>query len=383
MTQTAIPAKAPGRIKLFFAKQALKGVSKSAIIAVTGSLGKSTTGYILEQILKQRSKVGWLDEVSEIGDLTSRIWKLKRPLDRLVVEYDWRSDLQVNLYHQLFAPETVVVTNLSTPKGEFSADVEQVFPHYQELVSNVPNQGQIFLNYDDLNVRRLAKHASVPVSFFGLDSEHCHVWASNIRLEQFQTYYELNYGVERVEVRSPFLGQHQLYSQLAAASVAINLGIPLTTVKKVIEQLLPLDGHLQPIQGINGSVVIDDSNELWLDSLEAALETINQISAKRRLVVLTGLTASGPVVDRLHIEMAQKLYKDKIDLVFLIGDRAKPISEELHKLGMPNDRIVEVPLSELSTRLANTLGKGDVVLFKGEPEYQLGETVKRVAKARG
>jgi len=105
------------------------------------------------------------------------------------------------------------------------------------------------------------------------------------------------------------------------------------------------------------------------------------VPARRRVLVLGEMRELGQYSEKLHRQIAQRIYKEKLDLIFLGQGDAQIIADELRSLGFWEERMESnLQNSELVTKLLKTLGKGDVCLIKGSKAVRLDEVVKRIAK---
>lgn len=377
------PAKKPfHKARFFLAKQYAKTLDKKAFIGITGSVGKTTTAKALELVLSQKfSTIATSSDLDPILNIPMTILKKTPKNEKVVLEMGIEYPGEMEYYLSFIRPATAIVTRISIAHSEFLGSLEQIAQEKGALVRQLPNDGTAILNWDDPLVRQLSEKTEAQVVYFGLDSKNCHVWASNIRIHNFHTKFELNYGVERVEVSSKLLGKHQVYPMLAAAAAGINEGLSLLEVKKGLEKITGPEHRLQVVSGFNDSVLLDDTYNSSPAAVEEALETLNELTARRRIVVLGEMRELGKFSENAHREIARKMYKDKIDLVILGSGDARFIEEELLNLGFIPER-VESGLSnpQIVAKLLKILAKGDVVLVKASRLIRMDEIVKKLAK---
>ncbi len=377
-------------IKLYMAKQYAKMVPSSKIIAVTGTLGKSTAVSLLYSILTPRMVLPKVENpalqnsVENFLSLADRVFKVSPKIQKAILELDPKTPSEVDNLREFIKFQTLAITHFSELKETFPDESEKVAAAYEELIRLLDNNGNLILNWEDASVRRFGdKFSGSNIIFFGLDSKNCHVWASNLRIENYQTLFELNYGVERVEVRSNLLGFHQVIPILTASAIAINLGFSLISIKKGIEKLESLEGRMEVVTGINNSIIIDDTYDGETKAFSEALETLNLIPARRRIVVLGEMSADYKTSEKVHTLIAREIYSNKIDLVLLGGGQTKFIEAELNKLGFIPERMLSgLQNPAIVANLIKILGKGDVVLIKGHPNLRFSEIVKKVSKAK-
>lgn len=377
-------------VKFYLAKQYSKMIPSSKIIAITGTLGKSTAVTVLNSILSSKMTLPKTDQpslqtsVENFLSLADRVFKISPKIEKAILEVDPKTPNEVDNLKEFIKFQTLAITHFSELKDTFPEESEKVAASYEELIKMLDKSGTLVLNWEDSAVRRFAdKFSGSNVIFFGFDEKNCHVWASNMRIGNFQTIYELNYGVERVEVRSNLLGYHQIIPTLAAAAIAINMGFSLISVKKGIEKLDSMEGRMDVVPGLNNSIIIDDTYDGEIKAFSEALKTANLIPARRRIVVLGEMSADYNTSERAHTLIAREIYSNKIDLVLLGSGQTKYIEAELLKLGFIPERMLSTLQNPaIVANLIKILGKGDVVLIKGHPNLRFSEIVKKVSKAK-
>ncbi len=369
-------------LRIYAAKQYAKLYPRETFVGVTGSVGKTACVQAVTAVLSQKySTLSTRNNLDPVLNVPSTLLALKPFVKRVVFELGVRMPGEMDFYLSLFKPKMAVVTNVGFAHNEFLGNLDQITNEKGKLIENLPENGLAVLNWDDANSRKLAAKCKGRVVYFGTDPANCLVWAQNIRIEGFKTIFELNVGVERVQVNYQLLGRHQVYSALAAATLGVLEKIPLTRIKIALESLPYFEHRLQPVAGPNASVILDDTENCSPSAVEAAIDTLMQIPARRRIVVLGEMRELGAYSDNLHRQVAQKIYKEKADLVFLGQGQAEIIADELKSLGFWEERVsANLQNGQLVGKLLKTLEKGDVCLIKGSRATRLDEVVKRIAK---
>lgn len=353
-------------------------------VGVTGTVGKTTTVSAVKLVLSQKFKVlstsPNLDPILNIPLTLLRVQpKFKKVLLEMGVEYPGEMDL----YLSLVRPASAIVTSVALQHSEFLGDKISIASEKSKLVRQLPAGGFAILNYDDLMVRKMADETLAEVIFFGTDAKNCHVWASNIKILDLKTTFELNYGVERVQIEYPLLGAHQIYPALAAAAIGLSENLSLTAIKRALEEMNPEEHRLNALDGHGGSLILDDTYNGSPISVEAALDTLENITARRRIVCLGETKELGEFSEISHRKIARIIYKNRVDLVLLGTGDASYIADELIRLGFPPDRMeYNLTNNDMVRRLLKILGKGDVCLVKGSRSLRLDEVVERIVKKR-
>lgn len=376
--------------RFFLARQYAKLIPKSKFIGITGSVGKTTTASACKAVLSEKYPTisttdndPSLTNLDPIFSLPMTILKVRSKIKKVILEMGIEYPGEMDLYLSLVRPATAIISRIFYAHSQFLGDVEEIVKEKGKLVEQLPKSGVAILNYDDPYARKLSEKTQAEVVFYGKDQENCHVWAGNLRIDDLSTVFELNYNVERVEVRSKLLGFHQMYSLLAAAALGISEGIPLINIKKALEKLEPAPHRLQVVLGYNGSIILDDTYNSSPAAVEEALETLNHIKARRRIAVLGEMRELGEFSERLHRDIARKIYKEKVDLVLLGGGDAQCIADELIHLGFIPERLhAGLSNSQIVSKLLKLVSRGDVVLVKASKDVRFSEIVQRISKKR-
>ncbi len=377
------PLKKPLHIlRIFAAKNLVKVYPRSMFIGITGSVGKTSTAICCQAVLSEKintiSTRGNLDPVFNIPMTILRITpKVKRVIFEMGIEYKG----EMELYLQIVRPATAVYTRVFYAHSQFLGGVEDILDQKGKLVEQLPKNGLAILNWDDINTRKLADRTQAEIIFYGTDPKKCHLWAGNIRIENYQTKFELNYGVERVEVSLPLLGKHWVTSALAASALGVKNGLSLVNIKKGLEKIIAAPHRLAVKEGLGDWVVIDDTYNSSPVAVEEAVNLLNDLPARRRIIVLGEMRELGEYSERLHRATAQKIFKEKVDLVILSGGDTRFLADELLKLGFPQEKLdINLSNSQIVTKILQVARKGDLVLVKASRAVKLDEVVERITK---
>lgn len=327
---------------------------QSNFIGVTGDWGRIEIINACKKVLSEKYRVAIAKP--------NNILKLHPRINKVILEIDG--------FDNFITPTLLIINNLYSQNKEII-----------KLVSDLPENALLILNYDDINTRKLSENTKARVIFYGSDSENCSVWFNNAKIENFYTSFEINYGVERVKVESFILGEYQIYPILAAFCLGLSEGLSLVSISNLLRKIEPIEHRLQPIQGFNNSVIIDDTFSGDPLLIEQALDTLMKISARRHILVLGELKDLGDESEKVHRKLAQKIFREKIDLVFLGIGESEIVYDELKRLGFLSERIeTNLQNPQIAARLLKVLTKGDICLISGGMTSRFDEIVSRVGK---
>lgn len=368
------------RIEL--AKQYAKLFPRALYVGITGSVGKTTTTQACKAVLSTKyACLSTTENLDPFFNIPITILKIRRSTKKVILEMGIEFLGDMDFYMSVVHPATAIITRIYYAHSEFLGGVEDILQEKGKVVQQLPENGFAILNWDCPYTRTLKDKTVAQVIFYGFDPNHCDVWASDVKLKNGKTFFEINYGVERIEVSMHLLGRHLVYPALAAAALGISCGLSLMNVKKGLEVLLPAPHRLQMLEGLNGSYILDDTYNSSPAALEGALDVLGEIEAKRRIAVLGEMKELGVFSEKLHRQIAQKIVRSKIDYVILGTGDACFIGDELIKLGFSADRLeVNLSNSQMVNQILKIAGKDDIVLVKASHSVRLDEVVKRISK---
>jgi UDP-N-acetylmuramoyl-tripeptide--D-alanyl-D-alanine ligase len=358
------------------------------VIAVTGSVGKTSTKLAIAQVLKQKYKVlahpGNFN--SEIGlplaifeldvpeTLTNPVdWarvlhkidqRLQQPFgyEVLVLEMGADQPGEIKKFMKYIKPDIGIVTAIAPAHLEGFGSIEAVA---EEKMSLAQNSRAVLLNAEDERVMLEAKRLSQPVQTYGVDAGGVR-WEGVTRSAKLGLNGRLQLHNGDITVKTQLLGKHSLSALAAAGAVGEEMGLEPEEIRAGLEAVRPVAGRMQVLAGADGSTVIDDTYNASPRSVMAALETLAELPG-RRVAVLGSMNELGSSSAREHRAVGKRVAEAKIDLLVTIGEEAnKYLVAGAVEAGMAENAIHAFESPYAAGEFVRTLLKsGDVVLAKG------------------
>ncbi len=347
------------------------------VVAVTGSVGKTSTKEAIASVLAQRYQVvrsrgSFNTDVGVALDLLS----IDPDTDVVVLEFGEAYRLgEVRELCALAEPRIGVVTNVSHSHLARMGSLERIMDSIAELPESLPEDGVAILNGDDFRVRLMAERTRARILYYGLAPD-CPIRAEEIESRGLDgiAFDLVAYG-ERNRVRLPLLGQHSVHHALAAIAVGYEFGMTL-------DEMLPgfrdprVQVRLLTVPGVNGATLLDDTYNASPASCMAALSLLQEIPAQRRIAVFGDMYELGWYEEEGH-RMVGRRAAAVVDRLFTLGPRARWIAEEAVTAGLAPDRVFATEdRRELIDVLRETLRRGDFVLVKGARGMRMEEIVE-------
>ncbi len=181
-------------------------------------------------------------------------------------------------------------------------------------------------------------------------------------------------GARRAQIS--LLGRHQVYAALAAIAVGLARGIDIDTILAQLAAMSPVRGRLNPLPGLRGSLILDDSYSSSPAAAEAALETLDALEGRRKIAVMGDMVELGDFEAAGHEQVGRRAART-VDLLITRGNRARRIGEAARDAGLPADRVLATYTAEDAARAALAdLGPGDIILVKGSLSTRMEQVVR-------
>lgn len=383
------PVAAPEGVAMFVVSDTLNALQSLAanwrarhetkVIAVTGSVGKTTAKELIASVLSRRYRTlkSEANLNTEIG-IPLTLLNLRSEHQRAVLEFGMYQPGDIALLARIGKPSVGVVTNVSYVHLERVRSFGRIIAGKAELVEALPADGLAVLNGDDVNVAAMTRRTRARALLFGL-SEQSDVRASNVvgrGLDGFS--FRLHVAGSEIDISCPLPGKHHVYPALAAATVALEDGLTLTEVADALREAR-LDLRLTVRPGPNGSTIIDDSYNASPASMIAALDLLAETKAKRRVAVLGHMRELGAAETEGH-ELVARHAATTCDVLIVSGEDARVLANTAKAAGHPDVRLIETP-EETSETLRRELREGDVCLIKASRAVGLESVVEAVVGA--
>ncbi len=336
------------------------------VVAITGSVGKSTTKELVAEVLGQRYRTlknpGNLN--NEIG-LPLTLLRLSEGHQVAVLEMGFYVLGEITFLCDLSLPQVGVITNVGTVHAERAGSQEAIAQGKGELVEALPPapEGVAILNRDDPWVRDMAKRTQARVFYYGLDPES-DLWADEIQgLGLDGIRFRLHYQNEVLHVRVPLIGRHSVHTALRAAAVGLVMGLTwdeiLTGMRYGHTQL-----RLVAVRTASGALLLDDTYNASPESTLAALNLLDELEG-RKVAVLGDMLELGPYEQMGH-ELVGKRAAEVVEELITIGNLGKLIAASATVSGLAQTAVHELVDAQAAIEYLKThLGAEDIVLVKG------------------
>ena len=350
--------------------------SRARIIAVTGSVGKTSTKEMLRKVLSDAGPTHASDKsYNNHWGVPLTLARLPESARYAVFEIGMNHAGEITALVDMVRPHVAIVTTVAPVHLEHFANVEEIAQAKAEIFSGIVKGGVAILNRDIETFPLLETAAKAsPAGYaltFGADP------AADASLVEFNAAEDFSRVSARVlgqdvTFRLGAPGRHMAINALAVVLAARAVGLDFRTIADSLASVAPAQGRgaretlwLDGDDPLSRFLLIDESYNANPASMRAAIDLLGAAQptgAGRRIAVLGDMLELGPTGPQLHAALKDDLLRNGVDLVFTAG----PLSRHLYEALPPEKRGAWTEAAAaLQAPVAAALRAGDVVMVKG------------------
>jgi UDP-N-acetylmuramoyl-tripeptide--D-alanyl-D-alanine ligase len=396
---------------------------KPKIIAVTGSVGKTSTKDAVYAVLSNISHVrkseksfnseiglpltilgipnGWNNIFVWLSNILKGFWLFITPFNFqypkwLVLEVGIGKPGDMKNTASWLKTDVVIMTAIGdTPSHvEFFHSHKHLVEEKSLLIKTLKKDGILILNADDqmiLDMKEKSKHLTIKYGF----KEDVEVRGSGDTIfynkenePEGLAHRAMPEGIIfRVDVGGSSLpvviekvfGRNHVYATLSALALSFGLKFNMLTAVNSLKDYDIAPGRMRIHKGINNSLIIDDTYNSSPFACEYALKTLGEIKGSdRKIAILGDMLELGKHTNEAHKNIG-KIAKENADILFVVGPRAEKIKEGAIEAGMKKKNIIQFLNSHEAGNFVKTFVKeNDIVLVKGSQGMRMERVVGEI-----
>lgn len=362
--------------------------TKAKIVAITGSVGKSSTKEAVTTVLKEKYRVranygslnnelglplailgernassllGWLWKVVKIS---FRTFVFDPKVEVMVLECGIDKPGDMDTILDLITPDITIITTVEEAHMQNFANHESLVHEKWKLAFGTKESGTVIANLDNPPTHSQMAHLKGRLITFGFNQKADYS-AQDIQYNQKGTNYTLAAENEERMITVPTIGKVQAYITLPAIITGRILAESWSEIATGLEQLTPLPGRLSVLEGIKGCYLLESSYNASPSSMKAAIEVLKNIPGKRHIAIVGDMRELGSLAPEAHLEMLTILAKE-CDIVCTFGPNYEAALTHL-----PAHTKAHAAFHHFQSReaivdfITPKLQKDDIILIKG------------------
>lgn len=349
------------------------------VIAITGSVGKTSTKDIVANVVSQKYRT-----LKTIGNNNNNIglpFTILRMQEEeaMVLEMGMNHFGEISLLTSIAKPTICIITNIGTSHIGNLGSRENILKAKLEILEGNQSQTVIINNDNDLLHKWYEENKNkIDIKTYGI-KEKSDLNANHIVLNELSSEFNCNLDGEDEKIIVPVGGEHFILNSLCAAMVGKILKINSEKIVKGIEEFELTKKRMDITELENGVKIINDAYNASLESMSASLKVLSEFKQNRKIAVLGDMLELGEYSQKLHENVGEEVYQNKIDILMCSGKNAKYIAKRAKELGMSEENIYYFETKEeIINKLKEVSKKGDVILLKASNGMKFFDIAEKI-----
>lgn len=355
----------------YFIKMAQKKLDRMpelTVIAITGSYGKTSTKFMIRDLLSERFSV--CSTPSSYNTPMGICKVINNDLEAhhqlLVLEMGARYEGNIDELCDIVEPDISVITNVGLAHLETFGSQDAIARTKSTLVERTKPNGKTVLNVDDERVAAMANlRNDLDIIRTGLDQGD--IRASGIEYSPKGMQFTVSIDEQSQSFKMKLLGAHNVQNMLLAIGVAKSQGMRLTTMAMAASRMEPVEHRLELKQQGELTIINDAFNSNPVGA-KNAVEILAQFNSGRRIIITPGMIELGDIQEEKNHAFGQQIGQAHLDLVILVGpEQTEAIRQGLATTNFDSAKIKTVSSLHEANRLMQDFSRpGDVVLYEND-----------------
>ena len=354
-----------------------RNAQRFKVIAITGSVGKTTARQIIHHVLSSRFKTHQSPKNynNQIG-LPLTLLAAPPDTEIVVAELGTNKVGEISYLAKIASPDIALITNIYPAHLEGFGSIEEIAKEKISIAEGLKAAGMLIINTDFPLLKNFCDERKISPLTFGL-SVPAQIRAENIVCSGLKS----SFTIEGTAVELPLAGQANIVNALAAWAVCRQFNIKIEDFARALRTVKPADMRAQILQ-IGTLTVINDCYNANPASMVNALQMLSALNTdgSRRPVFICGdMNELGKEAEILHQQLGKQIAQSNIQLLITVGPLTKITAQTAKQIANHNIQIICVPDSHIACNiLKNFIKDSDIVLVKGSRAARLEITIEKL-----
>ena len=356
-----------------------KNKFKIPFIAVTGSVGKTTTRDMVYSTISAK-----YNSLKNVGNLNNQfgvpltLFNLNKEHECAVIEMGMSGFNEIEYLANIVNPQIGIISNIGYSHVEHLGSRDGIFKAKMEIATNFDENSLLIVNGDDDCLKTLkTKDLVYKLRTFGFDKDN-DIYCESYEMDEESINFVADINGTNEEFFIPTVGKHNIYNAMAAILVGLNLNMTIEEIKDGLKNFQCTKNRLDIIKK-DKLTIIDSVYNASIDSMSAALNILGRYE-NRRVAILGDMFEMGEFAEFGHRQVG-KAALGNIDIMIAIGKDSEFIVKELKENNMNENNLYHFETKEEAIEnLDNIIKDDDVILVKASRGMNLEKVVEYLNK---
>lgn len=354
------------------AKKIITSHNSLLIIGITGSYGKTSTKFILNELFKSNyNTLMTPGSFNTLLGVTRVIREMLKPIHEVfIVEMGAKQRGDIAEICNLVSPNIAVITKIGEQHLETFGTIENIKKTKFELYDHLDKAGTAFINIDDEIIRNHSNEITRETISYSVSNLEANFYLKNISYdaEQAKTTFDLcTSNNTTLKLETKLLGKHNITNILTAVSIAFENKIPPKHIQQVIKGLKPVPHRLEIKRTNTDYIIIDNAFSSNPESAKVSLQVLHEFNGNNKILITPGMIELGEKEKEENRKFGLNASKT-CDHILIIGENpGRLIFDAVINSGFSkNNCKIFKTLSDAHDYLLSIVQTNDVVLYEND-----------------
>ena len=342
------------------------------VVAITGSVGKTSTKDVISEVMSQKYKVQKTqgNQNNRLG-VPLTIMGLKNH-EALIIEMGMNHFGEMRELTKIAKPTMCVISNIGTSHIGNLGSRENILKAKLEILEGM-EEGKVIINNDnDLLHKWNLKDKKYKKITFGINEESDYT-AKSVQMKEDGNTFTVKIGTKNYKFFTNKPGEPFVLNALSAIAVGREYGVQIENIQKALRKAEITKNRME-IEKKNDILIIKDYYNASFESIKPSLEYLANLEGGRKIAVLGDIKEVGEFSKERHEKVGAEVAKNKIDILITVGIEAKQIANSSIRNGMKKKDVYSYKTNLQATKTLNKIAcQGDKILLKASNSMKFGE----------
>ncbi len=356
------------------------------LIAITGSVGKTSTKDILASILSKKGDTfSSKENLNNLIGVPLNILSMEEFHRYSVIEMGMNRPGEIKRLTEICAPNIGVITNVGPAHVEGLGSVRNVILAKLELVETIGEDSITFIDGDNKDLLRYVKRYNKPLINVCQKKTNDYVYDIKLSEKGAKISVLVKKEGQLYDFWFHLMAKPYLLNASVACSLALYLGLDPSDIQRGIGAYKGTRSRFEVLSLMDGSFLVDDSYNANPISLKAGLFSLKELFPDQEKILIIGdMLELGKGSKRYHREAGRLCAKIGASKLIAIGSHSKEVLEGAKKEGLrTEDMIAFQDVKEALPYIPQFVSKGSILYVKGSHKVNLSILVDHVTKSFG
>ena len=361
-----------------------KFIKNTQIIAITGSIGKTSTKDMVFNVLKRQFATGKSIRNSNVQvKIGLNIQNMKKGTEIFVQEVGGGRPGGASRHARMISPEIAVITNIGTAHiGNYNSQRELAL-NKLAITDGLCDEGTVFLNGDDsmLTDPELLSTIKQEIIYYGIENPKCDYYAQDIQETESGLVFSIYSKPDdaKTQCHLNVFGTHNVKNAVCAFAIGRKYGMETAAIVEGIAAFKTSETR-QNLICVGPNRIFVDCYNASIDSVKSSLDTLESIGGlqDKRIAVLGDITGMGDKQEFVNEEVASIISKSKIDEFICYGKEGSSVVNKIKNINRSIRCTAIDKRSLLEEKITDSANKDTIILFKGSSKMRLDEIIDSI-----